>query len=192
MEQGYPEICTTSFLLSHYGYGTLRIEMLEECCCEGPDAPCAAVAKWCTEARAYLECGEKLLLWLSNIYISIRSYHLHPLPEGPLKSYFLSFSLLKIKGQTKIKQAMSLICYTACDSSNYFSWNHMRPKEKWHVLFVILLLSPCFWIDTDTEHCGSSGSWGRNLVSCTVRRRDLSFSAPRLPGPMESLSRESW
>lgn len=90
------------------------------------------------------DVGRKMLLWLSNIYISIRSYHLHPLPEGPLKSYFLSFSLLKIKSQTKIKQAMSLICYTACDSSNYFSWNHMRPKEKWHVLFVILLLFPCF------------------------------------------------
>lgn len=77
-----------------------------------------------------LGCGEKMLLWLSNIYISIRSYHLHPLPEGSLNSYFLSFSLLKIKSQTKIKQAMSLICYTACDSLNYFSWNHMRPKEK--------------------------------------------------------------
>lgn len=82
-----------------------------------------------------LGCGDKMLLWSSNIYVSIRSYHLHPLPEGPLNSYFLSFSLLKIKNQTN-KQ-----------TGNEFDVLHRLP---WHKLLQL-------------ESCGAKRKMTRSL-----------------------------
>lgn len=123
----------------------------------------AAVGEWCIEAT-YSGMGEEKC-WL--LYISIRSYHLHPFLEGLPDPCFLRFRLLKIKKNKK--WAMSSVCYSTWDSTNCFSNNHMEPKAKLHVPFVILF--PCAY--KQMLNMSSSGSWDQNPVAVTVRRDNL-------------------
>jgi len=71
-----------SKVMSHFGFRCLRSIVLRELLLHTPGY--TAVGERCIEPRACPgDEGKKMFMCSVNIYTSIRSYHLHLLPEGP-------------------------------------------------------------------------------------------------------------